>query len=273
VVIGLLFLATASLAWSRSPAYDQGNAAYERNDFKAAAANFRKATQDDPKDALSFWKLGLALRKTGDNAGALQAWDKARAIDPKLGFASSPDKFNDLYTKTAQKAGNAPSSAAKVTRDPIQDIIVPALQKSDVYIEPTMKDVADQAKLEALAKSYRPKVVKIAIMTNVPGDRDQFAEFLNTYLGLYQGLMIVATQSGAGAFTRAVDHDRIVSVVSASVPEFNKSYYDGVKYIADQTIGNHGPSPMTWILLIVVIGGIAAVIFSRSQSKKGVSFR
>jgi hypothetical protein len=281
--VGLLMALTA-FAWARSPAYNQGDAAYQRNDFSTAAAKFRQATQDDPKDALGFWKLGLALRKTGDNAGAVSAWDQARAIDPSLAFASSPQKFHDLYDKTARKAGNG--SAGRVptqsTRNPVGDIIVPALEKDDVYIDAPMKSVADKSKLQRLARSYKPNVVKIAIMTGAPGDRDQFAEFLSGYLGLHRGLMIVATQTGAGAFTAALDRQQIKEMVKASVPSFKTSYYDGAKFIADRTFGapagqplsgvapQHGGSSLLWIVIIAALGVAAIAFFRRSAEKKHI---
>ncbi|HEV8700617.1 MAG TPA: tetratricopeptide repeat protein [Candidatus Polarisedimenticolia bacterium] len=53
-----------------------------RQEFGKAIAQFRTATEKDPKFYPAHSDLGFALRKTGDYSGALQAYDRALAISP-----------------------------------------------------------------------------------------------------------------------------------------------------------------------------------------------
>jgi tetratricopeptide (TPR) repeat protein len=104
LVTGSVLLCVASGVFARSPAYNQGDAAYDRGDYQTAVSKFRQATMDDPNDANAYWRLGLSFRKVGNYSMAVQSWDRAKNIDPTLGFASSPSKFSDLYAKTLQAA-------------------------------------------------------------------------------------------------------------------------------------------------------------------------
>ena len=61
-------------------------------DVDKAIADFRKATQLDPKSDETFVWLGLALRKKGDNAGADQAVSEALRLNPRNTFAKQTAK-------------------------------------------------------------------------------------------------------------------------------------------------------------------------------------
>lgn len=53
-----------------------------QQEFGKAIAQFRTATEKDPKFYPAQSDLGFALRKTGDYSGALQAYDRALSISP-----------------------------------------------------------------------------------------------------------------------------------------------------------------------------------------------
>jgi len=61
-------------------------------DVDKAIADFRKATQLDPKSDENFVWLALALRKKGDNASADQAMGEALRLSPRNAFASQAAK-------------------------------------------------------------------------------------------------------------------------------------------------------------------------------------
>jgi Flp pilus assembly protein TadD len=52
-----------------------------------AIENLRKSTQLDPKSDETFVWLAIALRKSGDQAGAEQALRHALALNPQSAFA------------------------------------------------------------------------------------------------------------------------------------------------------------------------------------------
>jgi hypothetical protein len=61
-----------------------GKASYENDDFKAAAAQFRRALELAPNSATDCFNLGLVLMRASDYTNALRALDKAEQLDPKL---------------------------------------------------------------------------------------------------------------------------------------------------------------------------------------------
>jgi tetratricopeptide (TPR) repeat protein len=61
-------------------------------DLDKAIADFRKATQLDPKSDETFVWLALALRKKGDNARADQAVSEALRLNPRNTFAKQTAK-------------------------------------------------------------------------------------------------------------------------------------------------------------------------------------
>jgi tetratricopeptide (TPR) repeat protein len=58
-------------------------------DVDKAIENFRKSTQLDPSSDDTFVWLALALRKKGDNAGADQALQAAKRLNPRSVFANT----------------------------------------------------------------------------------------------------------------------------------------------------------------------------------------
>src|SRR5262249_4063650 len=64
-----------------------GNALYAKRDLDGAMAAYKKAIALDPKSALAHYNFGTALYTKGDLAGATAAFNKAIALDPKDALA------------------------------------------------------------------------------------------------------------------------------------------------------------------------------------------
>lgn len=65
--------------------YKEGSAAASRADHKAAAVAFRKSVELVPEDAMAWQRLANSESILGNQEGAVQAQNKASAIDPCLG--------------------------------------------------------------------------------------------------------------------------------------------------------------------------------------------
>ncbi len=65
--------------------YKEGSAAASRSDHKAAAAAFRKSVELVPEDAVAWQRLANSESILGNQEGAVQAQNRAGAIDPCLG--------------------------------------------------------------------------------------------------------------------------------------------------------------------------------------------
>ncbi|MBN1939669.1 MAG: sulfatase-like hydrolase/transferase, partial [Candidatus Aminicenantes bacterium] len=87
---GTLFL-TAFTDRGRKPEY-----------LPEATKNFEKAVALDPMLLLAWRGLGLARKEAGNPAGAIQAWEKAAALDP--GDAFTVPALAEAYLETGQKA-------------------------------------------------------------------------------------------------------------------------------------------------------------------------
>ena len=61
-------------------------------DVDKAVADFRRATELDPKEDETFVWLAIALRRKGDGAGADQALQEALRLNPRSVFAKQSAK-------------------------------------------------------------------------------------------------------------------------------------------------------------------------------------
>jgi tetratricopeptide (TPR) repeat protein len=61
---------------------DAGEQAFQRGDFTAAAAAFRRAVEDDPESVQAQLNLGSALLRGGDAIAALERYEAAARLDP-----------------------------------------------------------------------------------------------------------------------------------------------------------------------------------------------
>lgn len=91
--------------------------------FSQAESMLREVIQEKPQSAKAHYELGQVLARQSRYADAQQALSKAKAIDPSLKFAASPEKFNDIFDKMALKAKELSnpqvSSGLSETRRPV----------------------------------------------------------------------------------------------------------------------------------------------------------
>ena len=74
-----------------------GNLLLQRGDVAGATAKFREGTVARPDKPAPYYGLGVALAAGGDVEGAIDAHERALAIDPK--FIGSRVKLIELYTR------------------------------------------------------------------------------------------------------------------------------------------------------------------------------
>lgn len=98
-------------------AYNRGIAFSEKNDFKNAAANYKRALKIDSKFAFAWDNLGLCYRKMGKYKKALEAYKNSLAIDPKgmMPLQNIPIVYS--YMKKYEEAIAAYRDLEKVDKD------------------------------------------------------------------------------------------------------------------------------------------------------------
>jgi len=84
------------------PALQEGRAAYEQGDYKQALEKLLQAAQMAPHSAEIQYNLGLTYFKLGKFAEAVQAYEKARQLDPELTF-TDPVKFEEGFIEAQLK--------------------------------------------------------------------------------------------------------------------------------------------------------------------------
>ena len=100
------------------------NAAVEAGDFKRAETLLREVLAEKPNSAKAHYQLGEVLARETRYDEALAQLKQARAIDPALKFASSPEKFQQVLDKVdaAAASGKAvtttPASPAATSAAP-----------------------------------------------------------------------------------------------------------------------------------------------------------
>jgi tetratricopeptide (TPR) repeat protein len=102
-MLALLMVIFASLALALPSPKDIESAVTAGN-FSQAESMLREVIQEKPQSAKAHYELGQVLARQTRYADAQQALAKAKALDPALKFATSPEKFNDTFDKIARKA-------------------------------------------------------------------------------------------------------------------------------------------------------------------------
>ncbi len=78
--------------------------------YTQAETMLREVLQDKPQSAKAHYELGQVLAHEQRYKDAQTELQKAKTIDPTLKFATSPEKFNAVFTKVSELAA-APSSS------------------------------------------------------------------------------------------------------------------------------------------------------------------
>jgi hypothetical protein len=80
-------LSPALAASSASSAFQNGIAAFQKNDFKSARQWFRETLTKDPTQIVAWYDLGLAEQHLGNTGLAIAFWRKALALSPTFSTA------------------------------------------------------------------------------------------------------------------------------------------------------------------------------------------
>ena len=88
-----------------------------RKEFREAAQAYKKLTEQDPKNAIVFNKLGIALHKEYDLNGALHSYERAVKLDPT--YADAQNNIGVIWydKKRFGKAIRAYQKAIKMRSD------------------------------------------------------------------------------------------------------------------------------------------------------------
>ena len=229
VMITCRGLACATTASSRTPTNAAmsarvtdgapGIARYSAGNFASAALeHFRKAVSLDPNDARSHAQIGAILEEQGDAPGALEAYDKARALDPS-------EVANDVYARVRDRAAlaklpaeyRAIPTAETVTRGDVASLIGLRLERLVAQARPRQVVITDVR--THWAQQWILAVVRAGVMdtqpnyTFQPGNRIRRSEL-------------------------ATAVSRLLSLIAARNPEAAKAWQGARLKIADVPPGH-----------------------------------
>jgi hypothetical protein len=114
--IGLL-AAACSLALAL-PSPKDISAAVDAGDLARAETLWHEVLKEKPNSAKAHYELGEVLARAKRYDEALVQLNQARAIDPALKFASSPDKFSQTVDKVSAAAAAAKPAAPSQNLNP-----------------------------------------------------------------------------------------------------------------------------------------------------------
>ena len=194
-------LSLSAAVWA-GPLQD-ADRAYRGGNYVAAAQYARQAISENDQNPSAYVALGASLKKSGDLAGAKQAWDRVLALDPNLRSVKDDASFLKAYRSiggdpdAARQAGQ--SSRGAVRGDATANDILNALRTGSVYVHPDLAGEVDAAKIEAATRAVSPTVVKVVVVAKLGQypSRAAFADDLRKQLNLGEnGAVLVATPKG-----------------------------------------------------------------------------
>ena len=94
------------------------SAAVEAGDLARAETLLHEVLKEKPNSAKAHYELGEVLARAKRYDEALAQLNQARAIDPALKFASSPEKFTQTLDKVSAAAAAAKAAATGQTLNP-----------------------------------------------------------------------------------------------------------------------------------------------------------
>jgi tetratricopeptide (TPR) repeat protein len=125
-ILGLL-IALAAAAAMALPSPKDIDAAVSAGHLSQAETMLREVIQEKPNSAKAQYELGQVLARQARYADAQAALAQAKAIDPTLKFAASPEKFNDVFNKISQQAkGLTGNQVASALSEPRSAAVSPA---------------------------------------------------------------------------------------------------------------------------------------------------
>lgn len=110
-MLGLLVTLVAAAALAL-PSPKDIDAAVSAGHLSQAESMLREVIQEKPNSAKAQYELGQVLARQARYSDSLAALSQAKAIDPALKFAASPEKFNEVFNKVSQQAKSVTGSQA-----------------------------------------------------------------------------------------------------------------------------------------------------------------
>ncbi|MBC8141475.1 MAG: hypothetical protein H7Y38_08550 [Armatimonadetes bacterium] len=195
---------------------EDADRAYRGGNYVAAEQYARKAVSETPENPSAYVALGKILKKSGDTAGAKQAWDNVLRLDPRLSSVKDDAGFLKAYRSiggTAQVGQTGASRASRAaTGNAEANAIINALRTGSVYVHPDLAGEVDTAKIEAATGATAPTIVKVAVVATLGPypSRAAFAEDLRKQLDLGEnGAVVVATPEGISAVSKRLSKKQI----------------------------------------------------------------
>jgi len=125
-MLGLLLTLAAAAALAL-PSPKDIDAAVSSGNLSQAESMLREVIQEKPNSAKAQYELGQVLARQARYSDAQSALSQAKAIDPSLKFAASPEKFNEVFNKVSQQAKSVTGSqAANALSEPRRAQVSPA---------------------------------------------------------------------------------------------------------------------------------------------------
>ncbi len=281
-MLGLALLAAACAAWAGP--LDEGRALYKAGKYAESAKRLEQATRQEPGNAKAWWQLNFAYNKLNRPDDALQAVQQAVKVDPSKGFASDPAKVDETLKRLEAKArphqsggneggrrGSQPSSASSGG-------ITAALMSGDVYVAPGMN--VDAARLQAVANSLKPTVVKFAVLNSRSGSSTlaREASRIRDYLNLGSGYVIAASRAGVSASSKQLSKTKLRDAVKQVAPMMETGRYtEGLEQLARSLVATRTAQTrstgMVWFTVLLVGGGIVITVVALRSAANRRSMR
>jgi tetratricopeptide (TPR) repeat protein len=210
--------------------YNAGQIAYGADNYEAAAAEFRLATEADPRDANGFFNLGVTCAKLG--AGRIDL--AVDALDRSIALLDEGDgRLADVLAASARvlaSAGRVSESTARFRRL--------------IEIDPDRHAVVEGVGRELLDRRewrYAISFLEIAAAARAETSTEDFELYYNIGIAWYN-----LRETDRGAPRRAIDYYRRalgvrpdepqtvlnISVAHAFLREWTDAIYFGEKYVA-----------------------------------------
>jgi hypothetical protein len=164
----------------------------------------------------------------------------------------------------------------------VEDAVVDALTRADVYVAPGMEEVVDAAQLQRVSNDLKPFTVKFVVVPlSDRQSRDRWATALRRYLNIREGAVIVMvpkmanTRGGVSASSGVIPPKQVEAILQQHLAAFStQGYTQGLEqlarglrdhYVAERRRSLLGTTALVGIPTVLVIGGVAWVIRRRAR--------
>lgn len=164
----------------------------------------------------------------------------------------------------------------------VEDVVVDALTRSDVYVAPVLAGVVDERRLQQVAQELRPFTVKFVVVPLRDAQtRARWAAGLRRYLNVRNGAVIVMVpkasglRGGVSASSDVIPARQIEQIVQSHLTLFSTlGYTQGLEqlaralrdhYASERRSSTLGAVALIGIPAVLVLGGVAWVLRRRAQ--------